>query len=440
MILPDSSEKHTIHLGEGTYSNEANEETFPIIIPGFIALEGVNESLVVLNASANKTVIKLVNNPSVTISGITISGGSGENGGGMYCINSNVNINKTFITGNSADGYGGGIYSVSSKLWLKDSNVSGNNGNYGGGIYTEYSEQLIENSFILENIAYEGAGIYSTNHSNVQLKSVLMSGNTAVDMGGAIYCVGSDLTITNATVTDNKGSSGGAIFGTGCNTITMINSIFWNDLPQEIYYKPLVNLAGPKIITVRWTDVEGGPQAMVTNSWVTVNWLEGAIDVDPDFTGSGEHPYSLTWSSPCKDAGTPDTTGLSLPPDDIVGNLRLWDGDWNGIATIDMGAYEYGSVPVGTKEPVVTDSFLKLFCFPNPYRESTKFEYLLSTPCHVTLTILNQHGQDVVVLVNEFQHAGRHRATWNTGNLPSGIYNCLLKSENQIISRRTIKL
>ena len=64
------------------------------------------------------------------------------------------------------------------------------------------------------------------------------------------------------------------------------------------------------------------------------------IGDDPMFADTLNGDYSLAENSPCIDAGMPDG---DYPPTDILGNVRVWDGDGDGTATIDIGAYEYGA-------------------------------------------------------------------------------------------------
>ncbi len=64
------------------------------------------------------------------------------------------------------------------------------------------------------------------------------------------------------------------------------------------------------------------------------------IGDDPMFADTLNGDYSLAESSPCIDAGMPDG---DYPPTDILGNVRVWDGDGDGTATIDIGAFEYGA-------------------------------------------------------------------------------------------------
>ena len=52
--------------------------------------------------------------------------------------------------------------------------------------------------------------------------------------------------------------------------------------------------------------------------------------------------YRLRWDSPCVDAGTNE----GAPETDILGVLRPIDGNWDGLAVTDIGAYEYAPLPV----------------------------------------------------------------------------------------------
>jgi len=61
------------------------------------------------------------------------------------------------------------------------------------------------------------------------------------------------------------------------------------------------------------------------------------ISLDPMFINAAVHDYHSQPGSPCIDAGTND----GAPGEDIDGNHRPIDGNGDGIATADMGAYEY---------------------------------------------------------------------------------------------------
>ncbi|MBI2417886.1 MAG: T9SS type A sorting domain-containing protein [Ignavibacteriales bacterium] len=67
--------------------------------------------------------------------------------------------------------------------------------------------------------------------------------------------------------------------------------------------------------------------------------------------------------------------------------------------------------------------------YPNPFNPSTTINFTLPEKAAVSLSIYNQLGQQVAVLLNEEKGAGNHMVTWNAGNIVSGVYFYELKTE-----------
>ena len=63
------------------------------------------------------------------------------------------------------------------------------------------------------------------------------------------------------------------------------------------------------------------------------------IDVDPLFVNRGADDLNLNFGSPCIDAGSNMAPGIE--DKDIEGALRMADGNGDGTATVDIGAFEY---------------------------------------------------------------------------------------------------
>ncbi len=66
--------------------------------------------------------------------------------------------------------------------------------------------------------------------------------------------------------------------------------------------------------------------------------------------------------------------------------------------------------------------------FPNPFSIATTIRYELPIKSPVSLRIFNISGQEVEMLVNGEQCAGRYEVKWKTKNLPCGIYFCSLEA------------
>jgi arabinoxylan arabinofuranohydrolase len=77
--------------------------------------------------------------------------------------------------------------------------------------------------------------------------------------------------------------------------------------------------------------------------------------------------------------------------------------------------------------------------YPNPFQTGTTIPYRLYKPSQVRLSILNYLGQQVALLVNEFQHEGKYSAYWDAKNnegrrLGSGLYMYRLETEYDAIT------
>ena len=66
--------------------------------------------------------------------------------------------------------------------------------------------------------------------------------------------------------------------------------------------------------------------------------MNGNIDGDPRFVDAASNDLRLGPGSAAIDAG--DATGLNVPPSDYAGAPRLADGNGDGLAAIDIGAFE----------------------------------------------------------------------------------------------------
>jgi len=390
-IVSDSMDAHTVHLMEGTYSLSTCGETFPVYMISYFNLRGDAADAVILDGEeSGENIIEMHKQNSLTISDLTVTGASGGYGSrGIYCFESNPILQNLIISENigyvpGAGGYGGG-----------------------GGMYFGSSTATLKNLLITNNLASRGGGI-SCYHSDLELQNVTLSDNKALS--------------------SVSGSRGGGIYCSDSSNITLLNTIMWNDTAQEIwFYENGVS----NEISIGWSDIQGGMDGIVTNGNGTVNWLDGNIDEDPLFLGSSNHPYQINDNSPCIDAGTPDTTGLNLPPWDILGNQRIWDGDGNGTAVIDMGAYEYGSIPVGYFEQKLQNSELKIWNFPNPFSTSTTIAYNLHHSTFVQITIYNHLGKQIEMIEKD-QPQGLQKVVWNPRNLPNGVYYIRLQAGEQV--------
>jgi len=78
--------------------------------------------------------------------------------------------------------------------------------------------------------------------------------------------------------------------------------------------------------------------------------------------------------------------------------------------------------------------------YPNPFNASTDVEFLLPFETNVKLEIVDVSGRVVLLLLNDYLNAGKHRITWNAGNMPSGTYFYRLSTPDQSKTKLMILL
>jgi predicted outer membrane repeat protein len=266
---------------------------------------------------------------SPTLQDVTFSGNvASRNAGGMgNFTNSNPTLNNVTFLDNSAEDYGGGMGNYQSSPTLTDVEFSNNwAGREGGGMHNAKFSQpvLINVTFVNNSTATNGGGMLNT-ESSPTLTNITFSGNSAGEYGGGICnTFSSRPELTNVTFTGNRAPHGSGICNVG-GSFKLVNGIVWGNTPaREQVYNDNVT---PDIT---YSDIEGGLRGV------------GNLNVDPRFGvfddyGGPTRLFALLISSPLIDQGSPSV----CPTTDPLGLPRPVDGDGNGSAVCDMGAFEY---------------------------------------------------------------------------------------------------
>jgi internalin A len=193
------------------------------------------------------------------------------------------------------------------------------------------------------------AGAIACQGSSPVISHCLIVGNQATGPGGGcVRCVDSNALFINCTISGNQAAPGGGALVTVASSVTMTNSILWDDSPAEIC------VASGRSPDLEYCDVQGGwpgqagmdgdPFFVRPGMWVrpddpsaVVGMLDpNAVWVEGDYHVMSQEGHweeaKLAWisdplSSPCIDAGDPHTpVGDEITPMGRRVNLGAYGG------------------------------------------------------------------------------------------------------------------
>ena len=335
----------TINIGAGTFTLGLGEITITSDIT--ITGAGVDQTFI---DGATLDRIFFITSGTVTISDLTIMGGSATGGGssgqggGMYIASAaDVTLNNVVLTANNASGTGGALHNLGT-LTLNNVTANLNNADRGAAI-NNIGVLVIADSTLSNNTADSAGGAIRNSGTGglLTMTNVTISGNTVTSgTGGGIdnYANGAIATLTNVTVTNNSASTGSGIRSFSGNT-TLSNTIVAGNLGSPDLAGDFTsnvaggnNFIGDVGTASGFTDSVNGDQVGTTVS--PIDPLLGALADN----GGPTLSHALLTGSTAIDGGT--NTGA--PATDQRGTARD-DG------TIDIGAFEYRSAEVSIYQP-----------------------------------------------------------------------------------------
>lgn len=392
--------------------------------------------------------------------GFTIEDGLTDYGGGIYLNGASPELSCLIITGNAADNNGGGIYcKAKASPAIKNCIIERNIACYGGGV-TSYSgaNPTLEDVAIRGNTAQSHGGGIQCSGASISLTDVSIRNNRVSDDGdrggGGIFCnnygwlefnrgevIGNScngwyasgiyvrqsyITMTGVLIYGNSGSElNHTIYLLGSNAyfnnLTIVDFDNWQDVAIDmqltdlfltnsiIWYEEGLQLNVSHSATITYCDIMNGEEGITGNG--DVFWEDGNLDETPGFKDVENNDYSLSFNSPCIDAGDPDAP---------------YDPD---STRCDMGAiyfdHRLAASEAGENQP---GKFAILSAFPNPFNMSTSILFETRVQSNIELRILDICGREISTLVSEQYPAGRHAVAWRGDSRPAGMYFVVLES------------
>lgn len=305
----------------------------------------------------------------------------------------------------------------------------------GGAIAMDNSKPFIQNCRFLDNFAGEGGAITVSTDSKPVVSNCLFARNQAAAGGAISFRMNGDGLFTNCTFADNVADRGGALHCTFGSNPFIINSILWNNsanIGKEVYLGTAGAHPGFYYCDIQLGSAGfGGFGGTHFNGDYLFN-----LERDPQFAGEGEFPYALgNGSSPCWNAGTPDTSAWFyrqyLPDVCLCGNIRIGDN------RIDIGAYEY-MLTTGSETPLsrVNDGLL---IYPNPSSEEIRIDLDMQNTGKVVIELFDLSGRMVALPVEQNCSRGLQKLIYNPGQLARGVYSCRITAEGRTINRLLVR-
>jgi hypothetical protein len=365
----------TVLVAPGTYVENINFNGKAITVT---SSGGAAITIIDGNANGSVVVFNHTETSSSTLSGLTIRNGlqSGLSGGGILVSAASPTITNNIITGNhAATGIGmyinrGSPVITKNIITGNDQKGAGDGGGGGGGILVAggpsapANPQIIGNTITNNSVASggEGAGISVTYFSGPLIQGNLISGNSAYNGGGGISLESyNSSVVSDNVIVSNTGGSGAGMWVYPGNFVTTISNntmvdnsasdgtsgVFVSGVTQNLNFvnNIVVATAGQTAVTC-----DAAPSPVFSHNEVYsptgTTWTAacdhtsnpGNFSSDPLFLSAANNDFHLSAASPAVDAGA--NSAQNLPSLDFDNNPRIMDGNGDGLAVVDLGAYE----------------------------------------------------------------------------------------------------
>jgi hypothetical protein len=280
-----------------------------------VTITGAGAAATILDGEERQRLISIPQGRMVTISGVSITkGDETEQGGGI--VNAGILTIADSVVSKNYSTFGGGGILNSGTLTLTRSLVHDNRGHITSGGISNSGTMTLINTTVTDNLA----------------------GRSTASCGGV--CNSGTMTIINSTIAYNAATLyAGGVLNRG--TMVVRNTIIAGNISYYLTKRPF-DCTGP--ITSQGHNVVGVGEGcgftvagdQVGSSTKPLDPLLGPLKDN----GGPTMTHALLGGSPALDAGDSN----ACPSTDQRGILRPWDGNNDGLAVCDVGAYELNVV------------------------------------------------------------------------------------------------
>jgi hypothetical protein len=343
----------TVIVAEGVYMGVGNKD----LDYGGRAItvqsaQGPYNTIIDCQGSGRGIVFQNGEGPDSVFSGFSILNGNADRGAGIYCYLSSPVISGCIISGNNGL-YCAGVYCRdNSAALIVDCVISNNTGTYAGGVRIVRSNAHLLNCVIADNMATDsGAGVRCDfGPAQPVIENCTITGNVSDVTGGGLWCAESSHPLVK-------------------------NCIVWGN--SAAAQGPQLTVSSQSMLTVAYSDIQGGQNAVYRAGNGQLIWDSGNIDANPNFVDPASSDYTLMsargryWAehdiwiiddvtSPCIDAGDPmDDVGQEPTPNGLHINMGAYGAtEWASLSATGNGSLPLEGDVNGDGFIEMTDLFL----------------------------------------------------------------------------------
>jgi serine protease len=348
--LAASHSGSTVSIGAGTFTRAGG---FQFSSPSDVAISGAGAGQTIIQATAPASNVFTVNSSATsTLSGVNIDVTSGVLNGlalaGAVASGIAVTVEPGALTSGVGAHVIGGLAKIDSstiqgaQTAIEDETSGGFLGLSGDTLSAVGGLGALNATVVAQDLRINASGVAvdaNGEKAEVTVDGLLVVIAGSASIANAVTAVnGSSMTVRSATIVDadNSNDIGVASYGNEDETsLTVSDSIVWGFPVAD--RRSAIGLGATASLTLNNDDIHLAPASPDAGKYIHNN----DIDVDPLFVSPAIGDYHLRFGSPAIDAGGACHETCETVPD-LDGLTRPIDGNGDGIAVRDMGAFEYG--------------------------------------------------------------------------------------------------